>query len=113
MDLVFLEKNLAHTQICSVDGNVYYSIVTRKPYDKLVPATRIDAHKRILPLQRLTNQEYRRLPGNSREPEEVATIEWKGIVTQVYFHCHCIEEGEGGSGVLATRFRKRRHAWPV
>ncbi|KAJ3500238.1 hypothetical protein NMY22_g19323 [Coprinellus aureogranulatus] len=112
MDLVFLEKNLAQTQICTVDGNIYYSIVTRKPADKLVPTTRIDAHKRILPLQRVSHQEFRRLPGKSKYPEELATIEWKGIVTQARFHCHALKNGEDGSGVSASSLMRRRHALP-
>jgi hypothetical protein len=113
MDLVFLEKNLAQTQLCSVDGNIYYSIVTRKPANKIVPTTSIEAHKRVLPLRRLSHQEFRRLPGKSKAPEELAMIEWKGIVSQAYFHSRHLGEGKDKLGVMAKRFMRRRHALPL
>ncbi|TEB18412.1 hypothetical protein FA13DRAFT_1803585 [Coprinellus micaceus] len=104
MDLVFLNKSPAHTSLVTPMGNVYYNISTEQtPADPSL-VTRIQATRRLLPLEPVSRREFKRLP---KSKDDVAKISWKdGASSPAYLHCKALEE----EVVPAEKFMKKRHA---
>lgn len=111
MDFVFLDKNQIQTQLGSVDGNIYYKIDTRFPSTSVVPTTTITATRKGMPLERISPQEFRKLPGT--EGEEVGKIEWKCRVRPGRLHSKFIPGAGEGDGCLSRSFLKRPHSWSL
>lgn len=104
MDLVFVNKSPVHTSLITSEGNVYYHISTEIPSADAVPITHIEATKETLPLQRVSREEFKRIP---KAKEDVARIDWKGDAsTPAYLHCKALDK----EVVPAERFMKKRHA---
>ena len=103
MDLVFINKSPVHTSLVTPTGNIYYNISTEQTSAHPSLITRVEATRRLLPLEPVSRREFKRLP---KGKDDVAKISWKdGASSPAYLHCKVLEEV-----VPAEKFMKKRHA---